>query len=227
MQRFNRIFYFLLLIFLLCGCKQPPAAADNTPFLDKVVFVGDSTTAHMKNRSKLNDAQVWATKERYLNLDARVTSAKIEIDEKEMTIAEAAAKYRPAYLVITLGIDYGVYYYRDDPETFRACYEKLLDTLQTAAPDTVLILQSVFPVGRQSPAITNEMVDRANTVISEIAAARDLYYLDANTPLRDEEGYLRPEYVYSADGIHLTASAYDVILENLRSKEREIMGGSV
>lgn len=236
-MRFNRIFISLLCLaaLLLCGCGSAAAVSEenertSTSFLDTLTFLGDSTTAHMLSRAPLRDGtaskQIWAAKNRYLNLSSRITYEKIVCPEtaKEMTIAEAAAIVRPAYLVITLGVDYGVYYYRNDQKTFALYYEKLIDAIKAASPETVIILQSIFPVGRGSSVITNEMVDRANGTIAEIAERRSLVFVDAATPLKDDEGYLAPAYCYSEDGIHLTRAAYEVIFENLKKYEHVIKG---
>ena len=139
-----------------------------------------------------------------------------------MTIAEVARLVRPQCLVVTLGIDYGVYYYRNDLKTFMLYYEKLLDAIESSSPETTLVLQSIFPVGRSSTAITNEMVGNANHAIAEIAAKRGLTFVDATGVLADSEGYLKDAFCYSADGIHLTTSAYEAILENLKKYENEI-----
>ena len=129
-------------------------------------------------------------------------------------------------MVITLGVDYGVYYYRNKPEVFRHYYEKLLDAVHEASPDTVLILQSVFPVASSSAVITNEMIDNANGIIRSIAARRGLVFVDQKPVLADAQGFLRAEYCSSEDGIHLTASAYEAILKNLAAMEREIRGAA-
>ena len=237
-MRFNRIFLFVLCIFLLFpafpGCNRANALStaasgeSHADFLQELTFLGDSTTAHMQQRSALRAEQIWAAKNRYLNLDTRITTALIVAPDtgREETIATVAARLQPKYLVVTLGIDYGVYYYRDRPETFRLCYEKLLNELQTASPNTVLILQSIFPVASTCHTITNEMIARANAVIEQIAAERHLMFVDQTPTLTDENGFLRSEYCFSEDGIHLTASAYDAILNHLLEKEREIRGAA-
>lgn len=230
----NRIVIFLCcLLALLCpmnGCTQSVSAANDEAsagFLDELVFLGDSTTAHMEQRSTLQKHQIWAAKSRYLNLDSRITYAKIVAPDtgEEETIAAVAARIKPRYLVVTLGVDYGVYYYRDKPEIFRLYYEKLLDAIQKASPDTVLLPQSVFPVGKNAVGVTREMVANANGVIRRLAADRGLYFIDQWGTLADSEGYLRPEYCYSEDGLHLTASAYRAVLDHILSLEDEIGGG--
>ena len=74
-------------------------------------------------------------------------------------------------------------------------------------------------MGRESAAITNGMVDAANLTVQQIAEKRGLVYLNVNPLLKDAEGYLAPKFCSSADGIHLTAAAYDVILKNLTENE--------
>ena len=233
-MRLNRILLFMLAVSLLCtslGCQRAKAAdgdeerTTETDFLQSLTFLGDSTTAHMQQRSRIASDRIWATKNRYLNLDSRITYARILLSNgEECRIAEAAQKLRPAYLVITLGVDYGVYYYRNDQSTFRYYYEKLLDEIKAASPQTVLILQSIFPVGRSATVITNEMIAKANETVRAIARDRDLVFIDQTKALSDEQGYLRPEYCYSEDGIHLTASAYDAILKTLSQEEARIRG---
>ena len=221
---FNRIFSFFMLccvLFLFSGCH---AEAVHDSFIDELTFLGDSTTAHMQQRSSLRPEQIWATKERYLNLDPRITYTRIVAPDtgKEEPIAEVAARLSPRYLVLTLGVDYGVYYYRDKPLEFRHYYEKLLDVICEASPETVLVLQAIFPVSRESTVITNEMIKKANAIIQEIAATRNLCFADQTAILSDADGYLKPSYCYSADGIHLSSAAYAAILDHLKSIESEI-----
>jgi hypothetical protein len=243
-MRFNRIFLclFLALSLILAGCEgdmasevdSPPAdevsrpTAEKTAFPSALIFVGDSTTAHMASRSALREEQVWATKSRYLNLGPRVCEEKIVLPGtgEELTVAEAAARVKPAFLVVTLGIDYGVYYYRNEPLKFAFYYGKLVDGIRAASPDTEIILQSVYPVGRESAVITPEMVRKANETVKRVAEERGLFFLDTYPLLVDKEGYLAPEYCSSADGIHLTRAAYEVVLSHMKEKEALILGGA-
>ncbi len=227
-MRFNRIVFLLLAVLLLLGgCQRAHAEeAHAGRFVDELTFLGDSITAHMASRADVSPTRVWATRARYLNLDARIAHARIVAPDtgEEELIASVAARIRPAYLVITLGIDYGVYYYRDAPQTFAHYYEKLLDGIHAASPDTVLLLQSIFPVTVACRVVSNEMIDNANAVIRDVAARRGLYYLDTQSVLRNENGYLDEKYCNSADGIHLNEAAYAEILSYIESKAAEVRG---
>ncbi|MBE6629289.1 MAG: hypothetical protein E7624_00385 [Ruminococcaceae bacterium] len=222
-MRYNRIFFILLVFTLFFGsCQQTKAAQSEPPedFIQKVTFLGDSITAHMAARAQVSAAQIWATKERYLNLDSRITYAKIVAPDtgKEDLIADVAARLKPPYLIITLGVDYGVYYYRNDLALLVKYYEKLIDSIESASPQTKVILQSIFPVTKDCKNITNEMIDNANAAIREMAARRAIPYLDTQSVLRDEDGFLRAAYCSDTDGIHLSASGYEQILSYIRAK---------
>lgn len=223
-MRYNRIFLFFLTFSLLfCACQQTKAANEEPPSSNSVAsltFLGDSITAHMASRANVDPAQIWVTKERYLNLDSHITQAKILAPDtgKEERIAEVAARIKPEKLIITLGIDYGVYYYRNDLSVFAKYYERLLDEIRAASPSTTVILQSIFPVAQSCKIVTNEMIDNANAVIREMAKRRDLCYLDTQSVLRDAHGFLKKEYCYSEDGIHLTSDAYKEILTYIHQK---------
>lgn len=227
-MRINRIL-FLLLAFsiLLCGCQRVHAEEKQSErFVDELTFLGDSITAHMTSRAAVAPSQVWCTKERYLNLDARIMRARVIAPDtgKEELITELAGRLRPRYLVVTLGIDYGVYYYRNEPATFAHYYEKLLDGIAAASPETVILPQSIFPVTRACRVVSNEMIDKANGVIREIAVRRGLCYLDTQSVLRDGEGFLDEKYCNSEDGIHLNEEAYRIILTYIEGEAERVRG---
>ncbi len=227
-MRFNRILFLLLAIALLLGgCQRAHAEPKaKTRFVDELTFLGDSITAHMASRADVQPTQIWCTKERYLNLDARIMRARVIAPDTgdEELITDLAGRLRPRYLVVTLGIDYGVYYYRNEPETFALYYEKLLDGIAAASPDTILLPQSIFPVTRACRVVSNEMIDNANAVIREIAARKGLSYLDTQAVLRDGDGYLEARYCNSEDGIHLNEEAYRVILAYIEGEAERVRG---
>ena len=194
-------------------------------YQDKLIFVGDSLTAHMVNRGGLTGGalttQVWHTENKILNLSSEVTSAKIIYPQTKakMTIAEAAALAKPEILIVTLGLDWGVAYLNE--ADFKACYTALVADIQGASPDTTVILQSIFPVtaeySESHTSITNQKIDTCNTWVKAVAAACDCPYLDTQSVLKGQDNALPAEYDNSGDGIHLTAEAYGIILQYIRT----------
>ena len=189
-------------------------------YQDKLIFVGDSLTAHLVAREVLTGGkmtkQVWRTENNMLNLNSEVTAAKIIYPEtgESMTIAQAAGKAKPEIMIVTLGTDWGVSFLTE--ADFKACYTALIRDIQAASPDTTVILQSIFPV-TASAKLKNDKIDTCNSWVREIAAECGCPYLDTQTVLKGADNALKPEYCNSSDGIHLHKEAYVAILQYIRT----------
>lgn len=191
-------------------------ATDGDP-LDKVVFFGDSTTAHLAVRGGIPKERVWSG-EGSTMLYTSVLDRSVKIGDELMSLAEAAARYRPEILVITVGASGGAGFLKED--RFKAIYKKMLDGVRIASPETKVIVQSIYPLSDKSvkyyKKLTREAVLTANEWIKDVCRDCGVTYLDAHSLLADKSGYLRPEY-QNDEYLHLTAAAYEVIKNNLRS----------
>ena len=190
-------------------------------YIDKIVFLGDSTTYGLRAYKMLaggkDTTQVWTPKTGTLTLSQAsfATIVYPETDE-ELTIADAVAKKKPEYLVITLGVN-GVAFMKED--YFKSEYKKIIDSVQTASPDTKIICQSIFPVAKsyaRLDSINNDLIDAANKWICEIAAECGVKYLDTNSALRDADGWL-PEDYHNGDGMHLQTNSFTIELNDIRT----------
>lgn len=190
-------------------------------YIDKLVFLGDSTTYGLRAYKMLaggkDTTQVWTPKTGTLTLSQAsfATIVYPETDE-ELTIADAVAKKKPEYLVITLGVN-GVSFMKED--YFKSEYKKIIDSVQTASPDTKIICQSIFPVAKsyaRLDSINNGLIDTANKWICETAAECGVKYLDTNSALRDADGWL-PEDYHNGDGMHLQTNSFTIELNNIRT----------
>ncbi len=195
-------------------------------YQDSLTFVGDSLTAHLVSRGVLSGGtattQVWRTESNMLNLKPGITSQEIVFPGPGikvgtlMTVAEAAALTKPKILVVTLGTDWGVAYF-DKKEDFIDCYADFIRSIQVASPLTTVVLQSIFPVTETCKVLTNAQIDRANEWVKETATLTGCYYLDTQSVLKDENGYLKNEFCNSYDGIHLGVEGYEAILMYIRT----------
>ncbi len=203
------------------GVTLPLTADAGTAYQDKIIFVGDSLTAHLINREVLTGGtdtkQVWRCENNMMNLNSEVTSAKIIFPGTgdKITVAEAAARAKPELMVITLGTDWGVSYLGEDE--FKACYTALVQAIQKASPKTEIILQSIFPVTASCKNLDNTKIDTANKWVKAVAAENGCHYLDTQSVLKDDKNCLKAEYCNSSDGIHLGKNAYEVILNYIRT----------
>ena len=190
-------------------------------YQDSLTFLGDSLTAHLVSRGVLSGGrdttQVWRTASGMLNLNSEITGARIRdpYGGESLTVAEAAAKYKPSVLIVTLGTDWGVSYLGE--KDFKRAYRKLIRAVRESSPDTVVILQSIYPVAETCTVLTNAQIDRANGWVVELAETEGCAYLDTCRVLKDESGALAARYCDSSDGIHLNRAAYEVILAYIRT----------
>ena len=188
-------------------------------YIDKLTFLGDSTTYGLKAYSMLsggqNTTQVWTPSSGTLTLSFYET-ATIVTPNGEMLIKDAAAAYQPEYLVITLGVN-GVSFM--DEASFKDCYTKLIQNVQAASPNTKIICNSIYPnmtSYKYYGDINNENITRANGWIQEVAAATGTRYSDTCSVLKDGNGALRADYC-DGDGIHLNAAGFTAVLNYLRT----------
>ena len=199
-------------------------------YIDSFVFLGESTTYHLKSRGVLSGGQsttqVWGPKSGTLMLDRSTASCRIVYPEsnEEIDITEAVERKKPKYMLLTFGLNGAAKSISYGSEYFKSCYSKLIDTILTASPKTVIILQSCFPVAKNmdmssynvNAETLNEYIDTINTWTHELAAEKGLGYLNTAEILKDENGFLRYEYQVG-DGYHLTAEAYRKMLYYMRT----------
>ena len=196
-------------------------------YIDQMVFVGESTTAHLRSRGVLRDGQgteqVWSDSSGTMTLDLNILHKTIlhPKTRQPLTIAQAAGREKPRYLVLSFGVN-GIVGFSRNEELYRRAYGKLITAIHEASPDTVVLLQTVYPVADnqtvfgEGAATVNGYIRRINELLPEIADQYDAYVVDTASVLCDAQGNLRMDY-QAGDGIHLTAEAYRQILQYLRT----------
>ena len=199
-------------------------------YLDRFIFLGESTTYHLKNRGVLRGGkettQVWGPDSGTLTLDLTITTAKIRYPEtgEYLTVAEAAERKRPDILVLTFGLNGAPTTLKRGADAYKTVYRSLIDALITASPTTNIVLQSCFPVAenmdmsRYSMTLDelNDGIRTINTWTRELAEEYRLFYLNTAEILTDENGRLKFQY-QNGDGYHLTREAYLDILTYIRT----------
>ena len=191
-------------------------------YIDKLTFLGDSTTYGLKYYKMLSGGtettQVWTPTNGTLTLSyyATATIPYPAPGGTEITIQEAARQAQPEYLVITLGVN-GVSFMNE--ETFKDCYTKLIQNILEVSPNTKIICNSIYPVGRSYEYladINNDKITAANEWIKAVAAETGTRYSDTCSVLKDSEGWLRDDY-QNGDYIHLNSDGFTAVLNYLRT----------
>ena len=196
-------------------------------YIDSMVFLGESTTAHLRSRGVLSEGvqtkQVWSNSSNTMTLDLNILQKTIVYPktEQSMTIAEAVALEKPSILVLSFGTN-GIMGFEKNVDMYRTSYGRLIDAVHAASPDTVVLLQTVYPLATnqrsfgEHASTMNAYIDRLNAQLPLIAEQHDAYVVDTASCLKDDMGFLRSDY-QNGDGVHLTASAYRAILDYLRT----------
>ena len=190
-------------------------------YIDRIVFLGDSTTYGLKAYSMLTDGrntkQVWTPTSGTLTLSYQsFADIWYPDDGTEITIREAAAKKQPEYMIITLGVN-GVSFM--DEDYFKAEYTDLVTGIQQASPDTKIILQSIFPVASNyeyQGSINNEKINAANKWVLEVAESTGVRFLNTCTVLIGSDGYMVSSY-QNGDGLHLNGTGFGLVLDYIRT----------
>lgn len=203
-------------------------------YIDSFIFLGESTTYHLKSRGVLSGgtdtAQVWGPSNGTVNLDTTIATLKIVYPPTKelLTVGEAVRREQPARILLCFGLNGAVGNVKRGKDYFQSCYRLLIDTIQRNSPATEILLQSAFPVAENMD-MTHFSVDldtlnahirTINTWTKELAYSLGLGYLNTAEILTDESGRLFLAY-QSGDGHHLSAEAYQKILYYIRTHGAE------
>lgn len=196
-------------------------------YIDRMIFVGESTTAHLRSRGVLSGGnktqQVWSNDSNTMTMDLNILQKTIRypVSGVEMTIAEAAKSAKPEYIVLSFGMN-GINGFVKNTDLYKTAYGMLIDAIHEASPTTVVLLQTVYPVAINQTSFAegaselNADVRKLNELLPTIAEQHDAYVVDTASCLTDAQGLLRFDY-QNGDGLHLTRAAYTAILNYLRT----------
>ncbi len=228
----KKILFCLILFIALCTGHNTNVSAEQSErdllgadFMDRVVFFGESTTVHLRQRSPISSDRVWADRSGTARLDSNLAYKPLA-DAKTgqtMTPIELAQRDQPPYLVLSFGLN-GIMDFSADPSQYLKKYQKLMDLLSEVSPDTRFLIQSIYPVAQDDqqadwrfsvkPHEINEKIDLLNHALkaycNELSNAD---FIDTSCKLKDQNGFLRQ--TLTTDGIHLNEAAYDLILSSI------------
>lgn len=235
----------LVVVFALCACssdKGEPDAKNDDPvatptptpvdlptelpesedageeYIDRITFLGDSTTYGLGYYEMVSKSQVWTDSAGTLALFNQSTANIVyPANGEEILIVDAVKRAQPDILVITLGVN-GVSMM--DEEYFKSEYTSLIQSIQTASPDTKIICNSIYPVETsyeaKVPSINNVKIDAANGWIKQVAEATGTHFCNTASVLKAADGSMDPANG-NGDGLHLCPTGFEKVLNYLRT----------
>lgn len=187
-------------------------------YISRMVFIGDSTTYGLKAYSVLPSSQVWTPSSGTLALfNQSFATIVYPSSGAEIPITDAVELAKPEYVVLTIGVN-GVSMM--DEESFKSEYTALVERIKSVSPDTKIICNSIYPVEASYEAkgngINNEVIDRANTWIEQIAESTGNRFTYSASVLKGDDGKLISSYG-NGDGLHLSPAGFEQVLIYLRT----------
>jgi len=183
-------------------------------YIDRIYFVGDSTTLHFW-KGGVDRSHILVPDSDTLQLTSNINNEIMK--NTGLTISKSLKDLEAEIVILTLGVNGAD---RFTELKYKTYYKKLINDIKTESPDTVIIIQSVFPITKwkndENIGITNAGIDRLNEWCKEIAFDEELYYLDTQSVLKDKNGAQIEEY-NNGDGIHMNNEAYEAILQYIRT----------
>jgi lysophospholipase L1-like esterase len=190
-------------------------------YIDSITFLGDSTTYGLKAYAVLTDGkktkQVWTPSNGTLTLSYQgFVDIWYPDDDVEISIRDAVDRKKPERMIITLGVN-GIAFM--DKDYFISEYTDLVTSIQKISPDTLIILQSIFPIASNyeyQKDINNYKICDANTWILSVAEATGVKFLNTYTVLIGDDGFMNNKY-QNGDGLHLNGDGFAVVLDYIRT----------
>ncbi len=180
-------------------------------YFDDVTFVGDSITQALELYNSIPGAGYCAYKgigPRQI-YDGSVQTRRTGEREVPMEMLLASA---PGKVYVLMGTNTMVNF---DNDSLLAYYAEMLDQIRAALPAAKIYVQAITPVvpGRHA-SLDKARIDTLNNLLAALALEKQLYFVNLQEALADDEGNLRDEYA-GGDGYHLTPGACDAWREYL------------
>ncbi len=190
---------------------------ENDDYFNDALFIGDSRTVGLGLYGALTDRGTFFASVG-MNLSKVLTEAyDVPPESGNATTLENLLNentYGKIYLCLGIN-DLGM----SNAYDFGENYAAIVDTIRAGQNDAIIYVEGILHVSAardaQGDSISNEAIDARNLYLERLAAVRDnVYYIDPNDALCDENGYLRSDL--TSDGVHLTAGSLTLWEDYLR-----------
>ncbi len=178
-------------------------------FMENTIFVGDSVCrALYVYDDLLTTKQVAAVGG---GAARNIYDYTFKMEDNEFTLREAAEYYKPDVFFLWMGInDINM----TEKEVYAENLKNIAEDMLSLSPDSKVVILSMSPTSDYHEWNANERIRDYNAAAREMCeniGDEEIYYLDIQDILSDEDGYLLPE-CDSGDGMHLSQMAYTRLL---------------
>lgn len=183
--------------------NQTKIPETNIVFDNSCAFLGNSLFGDLDEYGLVDKADVYS----YIGMNvATVFDQKLDKHKKPMLDEMLSKDYKNIFIMFGVN-EIGWSY----PDIFTDDYAELVDEIHTNLPDANIYLLSITPITQSLEAkgedgMNIKNIEKFNKMIKNVAKEHNASYLDVNSYLRNEYGYLDEDD--SPDGYHLQPNAY-------------------
>lgn len=187
-------------------------------YFNKITMVGDSNTMYMYLDGYLNGIRAWAIPclhaESMHSMEINLYGLGIK-----MKLLDATKKYNPDIMILNFGT-FSTSWINAD--TFIKNASSMIEQIKENSPNTKIILISIYPVinGESVNGFKQDIINKYNFYILEMANKYQLKYLDVQEALKGDDGYGKAEY-FKDDKFHLTALGHSKVKEYIKTHALE------
>lgn len=193
----------------------PASEPKSEAYFGKCMFVGDSLSVGFSDYQFMSVKNVIA--QVGMNIE-RINTEPMQTAYGDVTALEALKTAAPENIYIMLGSN-GIAWLKAD--TMIEYYSRFVDSVMKELPDSKIYILSIPPVtaereSAESEPILNSDIDNYNSRLLKMANEKQIYYVDINTILKNNDGKLSSEYAQE-DGMHFVKDTYSVVVEYILS----------
>lgn len=185
---------------------QTPSTEFDSAMLTDCVFVGDSICSGLTAYKILSTDQVIAKG----SIGVRsVFDNRYSVKGAQTDIITGLTRLAPKRVIFWMGMND---IHMSTPDQFCENYRNLLQQTADALPDAKLYVCAISPIDAASDFSTNAFIDTYNNAIKQyLESYANWNYIDITPVLKDSNNCLKKGY-NSGDGLHLSPTAYQLML---------------
>ncbi|RKM58001.1 acylhydrolase [Butyrivibrio sp. X503] len=179
-------------------------------YFEDAVFIGDSRTVGLSEYVEALDTKATFYSKVSLTIYTVLDKPFLKMEGKKgkITVDEALSENQFGKVYIMLGLnEMGT----GNINTFITKYSEVIARIRELQPDAIIYIQGIMHVtadkSDNDKLFNNPNINERNEALSQLANDEDIFYIDMNESVDDEDGNLITEI--SFDGVHLKASAYE------------------
>ena len=182
----------------------------NDYYFTDAIFIGDSRTVGLYEYGGFGEMSTFMARESlsvYSMWKTSMTCHTYDGPDVYTTLLDQLQKVRYAKIYLSLGVnELGFPTSRE----FYQKYREAVAVIRQLQPDAIIYIQGIMHVSKSRSSsdgiFNNKLIVERNTAIASLANGHDIFYIDMNSEICDEDGNIPADITF--DGVHLYARGY-------------------